>query len=407
MRVRGHSPGSANNARHGTVISSDEEAEPLRGNERRHRSNLMLTPSRIRLTRELRLRWSLLSPYSRGVLVIFLPLFFMHIFLGTIDMFFHSYGSKDGLSSAASSSESNFAVVINTYKRPERLAEAVRHYADTCGRRVGVDHIFIIWAEKDVTPPDISSFFASSLKNGRPQKNRSTVEIVRVEKDSLNSRFLPLANLQSKSVFMVDDDIQVDCFSLYQGFTAWKSHPDAMVGYYPRLAAAGRGQSAESHEYVYYSWPTVIWRHQMNFILTKACFMHERYMKLYSSATHPQEIKDYVDQYFNCEDVAMSLLVANQTRSETGKAVEPIYVEGSVSDKGLFGGISTGGGHMNRRSQCVTDLTRIYEQHGWKPPLEEKTDLLTASWVHHAPGFWWQYRPSNIFEWFALENIFK
>jgi hypothetical protein len=159
--------------------------------------------------------------------MIFLPLFFVHLSLGTIDHFFHYYGSKEGSSTAAmnSSTEPSFAVVINTYKRPERLAEAVRHYADTCGRRVGIDHIFIIWAEKDVTPPATSSFFTSSLKNGRPIKNRSTVEIVQVEKDSLNSRFLPLANLQSKAIFMVDDDIRVDCFSLYQGFTAWKVIP--------------------------------------------------------------------------------------------------------------------------------------------------------------------------------------
>jgi hypothetical protein len=406
MRVRGHSPATSN-ARRDTVSGDDEQSVPLRGNEKRYRSNMMLSPWRVRLTRELRVRWSLLSRYSRGVLMIFLPLFFMHLSLGTIDHFFHYYGSKEDSSAPASSTEPGFAVVINTYKRPERLAEAIRHYADTCGRRVGIDHIFIIWAEEDVTPPETSSFFTSSLKNGRPIKNRSTVEIIRVEKDSLNSRFLPLANLQSKSIFMVDDDIRVDCFSLYQGFTAWKGDPDAMVGYYPRLAAPGRGQSKESHEYVYYSWPTVFWRHQMNFVLSKACFLHERYMELYSSAAHPQAIKDYVDKYFNCEDVAMSLLVANYTRSETGKAAVPIYVEGSVSDSGLFGGISTGGGHMNQRSKCVTDLTRIYEQHGWKPPLDEPTNLLAASWVHHAPGLWWQYRPSNIFEWFALENIFK
>lgn len=410
MRVRGHSPASSN-ARRDAVSDNDEQSVPLRGNEsgneKRYRSNLMQSPWRIRMAREIRVRWSLLSPYSRSVLIVFLPLFFMHLFLGTIDHFFHSYGSKEGSSAAVRSTESSFAVVINTYKRPERLAEAVRHYADTCGRRVGVDHIFIIWAEKDVTPPETSSFFTSFLKNGRPIKNRSMVEIVRVEKDSLNSRFLPLANLQSKSIFMVDDDIRVDCFSLYQGFTAWKDNPDAMVGYYPRLAVPGRGQSKESHEYVYYSWPTVFWRRQMNFILSKASFLHARYMELYSSAAHPQAIKDYVDQYFNCEDVAMSLLVANYTRSETGKAAVPIYVEGSVSDRGLFGGISTGGGHMNRRSQCVTDLTHIYEQHGWKPPLEQPTNLLTAAWVHHAPGLWWQYRPSNFFEWFALENILR
>lgn len=398
LRVRGHSPGNK--------PGSKEETAPLHGKGRRRRPNLAVPPWHFRLTRTLRLRWSLLSPYSRGMLIIFLPFLCMHFFFGTIDLFFHHYGSKDGTSDSSKGAP-NFSVVINTYKRPTQLAEAVQHYAETCGKRVGVDQVFIIWAEKNATPPETSSFFSSSLKSDHRKMNRSTVNMVKVDKDSLNSRFLPLANQPSEAIFMVDDDIKVDCYSLRQGFVAWKSNPHTMVGYYPRLAEIGRNEPAGSHEYVYYSWPTVYWRRKMNFILTKASFLHRRYMDLYSSSQHPQEIKDYVDKHFNCEDLAMSMLVANVTRSETGKAAVPIYVEGSVSDKGLFGGISTGTGHMSQRSKCLTDLSRIYEERGWKPPLQETSDLRTSSWVRHAPGLWWQNRPSNIFEWFALGNIFK
>ena len=124
MRVRGHSPATSN-ARRDTVSGNDEQSAPLRRNEsndeKRYRSNFMLSPWRVRLTREIRVRWSLLSRYSRAVLLIFLPLFFMHISLGTIDHFFHYYGSKEG-SFPAASTKPSFAVVINTYKRPERLA---------------------------------------------------------------------------------------------------------------------------------------------------------------------------------------------------------------------------------------------------------------------------------------------
>ncbi len=64
----------------------------------------------------------------------------MHLSLGTIDHFFHYYGP----SMAYAGDSPKFTVVINTYKRPERLAEAVRHYADTWGRRVDIVHIFIL-----------------------------------------------------------------------------------------------------------------------------------------------------------------------------------------------------------------------------------------------------------------------
>jgi hypothetical protein len=37
----------------------------------------------------------------------------------------------------------------------------------------------------------------------------------------------------------------------------------------------------------------------------------------------------------NCEDIAMSMLVANYTKAMTGKPEYPIYVEGNVNDRGL------------------------------------------------------------------------
>jgi hypothetical protein len=227
-----------------------------------------------------------------------------------------------------------------------------------------------------------------------------------------------------------------------------------MVGYYPRLAARAATAAAplssssssskttdhnddkasisSDSSYVYHSWPMVYWRHEMNFVLTKAAFLHSRYLDLYSNdETHPREIKEYVDQHHNCEDVAMSMLIAivtameysrraqehqpgerNQYSNEKQMPAMPIYVQGYVSDYGLFHGISTGTGHFPQRSKCLNDLTRIYrqQQHGWDKnasPLDYRVPLRQSSWVHPAPGFWWQYRPSNIFEWFAIQHFFQ
>ena len=221
------------------------------------------------------------------------------------------------------------------------------------------------------------------------------------------------------AVFMVDDDIRVDCRSLKRGFEAWKSNPRSMVGYYPRLSLVDddadpklqrqhvREPLPTTTSFIYHSWPMVYWRQQINFILTKACFLHSHYMSLYSDPQHhPIEILNYIDQYFNCEDVAMSLLVANVTKSSTSQVpARPIYVEGTVHDKGLFNGISTGTGHMTQRSKCLQDLTAIYQRHGWEIPLSQTFSLRESSWRRHRFG--WQSQPSNIFEWFALSNIFK
>jgi hypothetical protein len=171
---------------------------------------------------------------------------------------------------------------------------------------------------------------------------------------------------------------------------------------------------------IYHTWPVVYWRQKFNFVLTKASFLHSKYLSLYTNdETCPREIKDYVDRHMNCEDIAMSMLVANYTKYQSATLLKknqnsadatsfvapPIYVEGKVSDLGLFGGISTGSGHMVTRSECLTQLTAIFQSKGWGSPFEQDFELRQNSYVHHAPGFWWQSNPSNVFEWFSFANI--
>jgi hypothetical protein len=239
---------------------------------------------------------------------------------------------------------------------------------------------------------------ASSVKN-----NRAEVHVLQKAKDSLNSRFEPIEQLQSSAVFMVDDDLRVDCTSLLHAFHAWNAHPDSMVGYYPRLASTPR-RDPTSEELIYHTWPVVYMQHKFNFVLTKASFLHSKYMDLYSGDQFPQAIRDHVDQGKNCEDIAMSMLVANYTKYKLGAPASPIYVEGSASDRGVIGGISSGPGHMTTRSECLTKLTAIFKEKGWGSPLDYEVPLGRYSWIQHAPGFWWQYRPVNLFEWGAFAN---
>lgn len=362
--------------------------------------------------RILRVRWYQLTPARRRFCTIgLLPIVLMLAITWLGDSFYagRSGGRSDWVDRAKSLNayDKDFAVVINTYKRPLQLADAVRHYADTCGTKTGINRVYIVWAEQDAAVPDAESFFRSKKMRRDDPSNRAIVSFISV-RNSLNSRFQPIAGVDNMAVFMVDDDIRVSCQSLKAGFLAWKTHPYSMVGYYPRLAQFSPKDPShpKAKAPVYQSWPIVYWRSQLNFILTKACFLHSRYMTAYSDPLfHPVEILNYIDTHFNCEDVAMSLMVANITKTETEN--KPIYVEGSISDKGLFNGISTTTGHMAKRSDCLQDLTAIYEQNGWGVPLEKTVSLRSSSWRRHLPGAWWLSRPSNFFEWLAVENIFK
>ena len=458
--------------------------------------------------RRFTIQWRLFKFRSKIVFALITLMILQHVVFGIWDQFFYQIGGVVGnddnnnddttininsiiekehiypSSSSSSSSISTFAVVINTYRRPERLRQTVQHYAETCGRRYNVGQVFVIWADQETEPPESGeSFFSSSsdenknnyntYKNNNNNNNndklllrgnnknetisnrRVTVEVLQKSKDSLNARFEPIPQLQSTSVFMVDDDIRVACPSLLLAFQAWQQHPDSMVGYYPRLAAAPSstststltlttsnsiligdrasgsistsGQAQQQQQLVYHAWPIIYWRQKFNIVLTKASFLHSKYLELYTNdASFPKEIKDHVDRHMNCEDIAMSMLVANYTKhnnnngdaksssstktkttKKTTTSARPIYVEGQVSDVGLFGGISSGTGHFATRSDCLTQLTDIFRSKGWGSPLEDEFNLVASSWIRHAPGFWWQSGPSNIFEWLGLANCFS
>jgi Glycosyl transferase family 64 domain len=400
------------------------------GNHRYHkaaRPNIISTKS-VASTILVRIwhQWRLLKTPNKMATAIVAILLLEYFLLGVWDYTFRRVGvvTDNSNNNIPKSTEEDFAVVINTYQRPDMLRQAVQHYAGNCGTKYRVGQVFVVWAEQGVSVPSPESFFdeKSAIRKNN-LSTRASVEVLQVSKDSLNSRFEPIPQLITTSVFMVDDDIRVACPDLLLGFQAWKENPDAMVGYYPRLSSPpmvrGKGASTAQSELVYHAWPIVFWRQEINFVLTKASFLHSKYLALYTNDdTFPKEIKDHVDKHMNCEDIAMSMLVANYTRYQSSLQQQPnkneqpplparpIYVEGTVSDRGLFGGISTGSGHMTTRSDCLTQLTAIFESKGWGSPFDHTFDLGDSSYIHHAPGFWWQAKPSNIFEWMAFANTF-
>lgn len=298
----------------------------------------------------------------------------------------------------------SYAVILNTFKRPYRLRKTTQHYAKTCGKKYGISSVYIVWGDVSTPPPSASSLFDPEQLTSE----HSTVHIIRVDDPSMNSRFSPINGLKETAVFMVDDDVEVDCLSLSHGFEAWISSPLSLVGYYPRIIERKR-----NGEYAYRVWPVVYLKNTFNLVLpTKAAFMHSKYLAAYSGDSHPQEIKDMVNRQHNCEDIAMAFLISNATQYLPGSLSHPIFVEGNVWDYGLFSGISLtinpsegfGKKHLSTRSDCINELIKIYEENEWGFPLPD-LKLTDRLWLRHFPGFWWQTRSSNIFEWVSV-NVF-
>lgn len=89
-------------------------------------------------------------------------------------------------------------------------------------------------------------------------------------------------------------------------------------------------------------------------------------------------IKEYVDEKRNCEDIAMSLLVANTT------SAPPLWVHSSRAidyGKGLFKvrGISSSSGHRVARSECLNYFTKFYG--GTLPLVSRPLSEHPHSWL--------------------------
>ncbi|XP_019149649.1 PREDICTED: glycosyltransferase family 64 protein C4-like [Ipomoea nil] len=87
-------------------------------------------------------------------------------------------------------------------------------------------------------------------------------------------------------------------------------------------------------------------------VLSKAAFFRRKYLDLYASQM-PTSIHDYVTTERNCEDIAMSLLVANTT------SAPPIWVKGKIYEIGSSE-ISSLKGYNDKRNKCLKDSISLY-----------------------------------------------
>lgn len=233
-----------------------------------------------------------------------------------------------------------YALLINTWKRNDLLKQSISHYT-SCP---GLDSIHIVWSEPD--PPSVSlTKFLNRVIRSKARAGREIELKFDINKeDSLNNRFKEITDLKTDAVFSIDDDIIFPCASVEFAFNVWRSAPDTMVGFVPRIHYVDQSKGNLDY-YIYGGWWSVWWMGTYSMVLSKAAFFHKKYLSLYSKEM-PASIRDYVTKNRNCEDIAMSFLVANAT------GAPPIWVKGKIFEIGSTG-ISSLGGHSEKRTQCV------------------------------------------------------
>jgi hypothetical protein len=110
------------------------------------------------------------------------------------------------------------------------------------------------------------------------------------------------------AVLSLDDDVLRPCEALDAAFIRWIRHPDRIVGFDARSIVG-----VEFHtQWVYSS----LNKNKYSLTLpSKAAFIHRDYLDLYT-ATMPVPILQYINTYFNCEDIGMSYFVSAMTRGK-------------------------------------------------------------------------------------------
>ncbi|CAI8586274.1 unnamed protein product [Vicia faba] len=241
-------------------------------------------------------------------------------------------------------SRKGYSIVMNTWKRYDLLKKSIKHYS-SCPR---LDSVHIVWSEPDPPSESLLKYLHQAVKSksrdGRYVKLRFDIN----KEDSLNNRFKEIDDLETDAVFSIDDDVIFPCSSVEFAFNVWQSAPDAMVGFVPRVHWVDP-LNGEDIKFRYGGWWSVWWTGTYSMVLSKAAFFHKKYFSLYTNEM-PSSIREYVTRNRNCEDIAMSFLVANAT------GAPPLWVKGKIYEIGSTG-ISSLGGHSIRRSECVNIFT--------------------------------------------------
>ncbi|KAI4351857.1 hypothetical protein L6164_006163 [Bauhinia variegata] len=240
-----------------------------------------------------------------------------------------------------------YTVLMNTWKQNSLLKQAVAHYA-SCR---GVEAIHIVWSESEPPSENLKSYLKNTVYSKSQKVHKPNFRFHINAENNLNNRFKPIEGLKTDAVFSVDDNVIVPCPTLDFAFNVWRSASSTMVGFVPRVHLVDKEQNNVPY-YRYEGWWSVWWMGTYSMVLSKAAFFHKKYLDIYTNDMHPS-IQDYVSRERNCEDIAMSLLIANSTGSP------PIWVKGKIYEIGASS-ISDLKGHSESRSKCLNDFISLY-----------------------------------------------
>jgi hypothetical protein len=271
---------------------------------------------------------------------------------------------------------SRFTVVITSFAlRINTLQSVVTHYS----RCPSVGQILIVWNGGEV-PIDGTITAAVPVK-------------FRIERNpSLNNRFKPdgIANIPTRAILSLDDDIMLTCADVERAFAEWRRYPEGLAGFHPRLLSSNPGGYFDEEE--------TLEAGKFNALFTGAVFMDaQKWFAEYWSDSNLKG-REVVDGKFSCEDILMNFVISSSsTTNDSSSASAAVYstipplryvhphrrldltTAAGIGSKGS--GARGGGGGGSKKSQklirqeCIDEMTQLFGTFPLKEVAIEPSDV--------------------------------
>jgi len=234
-----------------------------------------------------------------------------------------------------------FTALILTYNRLESLFQVIQ----TLGEVESLARIVVVWNHQTVPPPPAEDW----------PKVPKPLKVIQTGANLMSNRFQPYEEIQTEAVLSLDDDItMLTKDELEFGYQVWRQFPDRIVGFPSRTHFWENSTASYRYESE--------WTNELSLVLTGVAFYHSYWHYLYTAAPSKEQrqIRDWVDQHMNCEDIAFNLMVANATGKPPIKVGPRKKFKCSTPSCENVGMLSSAAGHLEERSRCLDLFLKLY-----------------------------------------------
>eukprot|EP01134_Creolimax_fragrantissima_P001391 CFRG1391T1 len=220
-----------------------------------------------------------------------------------------------------------------------------------------LDQVLLLWNNEEDPTEELTQV---KIRKGGPPVN-----ILKMEQNSMNNRFVPWREIRTAAVYIVDMDIRLPGSAYEFAFDNWLNHQNSLVGYAYRNFASNGTYPARARSRIFGPDPGY------NLVLTGSAMMPLALLRQYTCEVRTKGIRTMVDDMFNGDDIAMNLiaisnghypvaLTRNQPESEDPDldwskqgCLYNLGVNGRTDERRTYSSksISTRPGHGKKRMQ--------------------------------------------------------